>query len=112
MWFAFLPRCLHQLLLDGSPEFTYFVVKVKGSRLPLVTPSPRFRDRTCKVRGGVHVSAITQVSGAMLAVLCAVSALAQVPIPYGPRSASRMQRKPPLWPSMKRGRGTGRWLWQ
>ncbi|MGH9545350.1 MAG: cupin domain-containing protein [Terriglobales bacterium] len=24
------PRTPHQLLLDGSPEFTYFVVKVKG----------------------------------------------------------------------------------
>jgi mannose-6-phosphate isomerase-like protein (cupin superfamily) len=24
------PRVPHQLLLDGSPEFTYFVIKVKG----------------------------------------------------------------------------------
>jgi mannose-6-phosphate isomerase-like protein (cupin superfamily) len=24
------PKVPHQLLLDGSPEFTYFVVKIKG----------------------------------------------------------------------------------
>ena len=24
------PKVPHQLLLDGSPEFTYFVIKVKG----------------------------------------------------------------------------------